>query len=144
MFKGGFGVVDLVSDIYTKKDFVLKRCNIDRPESFEIARKEISMLQKFKGPHVVALLDSAIIQKNKTSREALLLLEYYPGGHLLNRLLERGGNYLPIDTILRMFGQLCLSISVLHLSRPSIVHRDIKLENVLFGEVSIHIFIYIF
>lgn len=127
--------------MHTKKDFVLKRCNIDRPESFEIAKKEISMLQKFKGPHIVNLLDSTIVQKNKASREALLLLEYYPGGHLLNRLLERGSNYLPVETVLRMFGQLCLGISTLHLSRPPIVHRDIKLENVLFGEV-VNIFIH--
>jgi hypothetical protein len=53
---GGFGVVDLVTDMRTNQEFVLKRCNIDREESFETARKEINMLQQFKGTHVAELL----------------------------------------------------------------------------------------
>jgi serine/threonine protein kinase len=134
---GGFGVVELVSDIYTKQEMVLKRCNIDRQESFDIANTEIKMLQKFKGPYVVNLLDSCVYQKSKTTREAFLLMEYYPGDHLLNRLLQRNGAHLPQDAIFRMFGQLCLAVKDMHLSRPAIVHRDIKLENVLFGQVRI-------
>lgn len=134
--------MDLVVDAYSKQELVLKRCNIDRAESFEIARKEINMLQKYKGPYIVELLESAIFEKSRTSREALLLMEYYPGDHLLGRLLARNGSYLPQDTIYRMFGQLCLALKDMHLSRPPIVHRDIKLENVLFGTVSAHYFAY--
>lgn len=128
--------MELVTDIYTKQELVLKRCNIDRPESFDIANTEIKMLQKFKGPYVVSLLDSCIHQKTKTSREACLLMEYCTGDHLLNRLLQRNGSYLPQDAIFRMFGQLCLGVKEMHLSRPVIVHRDLKLENILFGPVS--------
>jgi AP2-associated kinase len=134
---GGFGVVDLVVDTHSKKEHVLKRCNIDREESFSVATKEINMLQRYRGPNVVALLDTTIVQKNRSSREALLLLEFCPGGHLLSRLLERGESYLPVDAIYRMFGQICVAISALHSSRPVVVHRDIKLENVLFGEVDL-------
>ena len=129
--------MDLVVDTHSKKEHVLKRCNIDREESFSVATKEINMLQRYRGPNVVALLDTTIVQKNRGSREALLLLEFCPGGHLLSRLLERGESYLPVDAIYRMFGQICVAISALHSSRPIIVHRDIKLENVLFGEVDL-------
>ena len=129
-------MVELVSDVYTKQELVLKRCNIDRPESFEIANTEIKMLQKFKGPYVVSLIDSCIFQKTKTTREALLLMEYYPGDHLLNRLLQRNNVHLPADSVYRMFGQLCMGVKEMHLSRPPIVHRDLKLENVLFGQVT--------
>jgi AP2-associated kinase len=132
---GGFGVVELVQDIHSKQEMVLKRCNIDREESFEIARVEINMLQKYKGPYVVELIDSCIHQKSKTSREAFLLMEYYPGDHLLNRLLKRNGVHLPVDIVLRMLGQMCLALKEMHTSRPPIVHRDLKLENVLFGPV---------
>lgn len=128
--------MELVSDVYTKQELVLKRCNIDRPESFEIANTEIKMLQKFKGPYVVSLIDSCIFQKTKTTREALLLMEYYPGDHLLNRLLQRNNVHLPADSVYRMFGQLCMGVKEMHLSRPPIVHRDLKLENVLFGQVN--------
>jgi serine/threonine protein kinase len=128
-------VVELVCDLHTKQEMVLKRCNIDRPESFEIARIEINMLQKYKGPHVVELLDSGIHEKTRTSREALLLMEFCPGDHLLNRLLQRNGQYLPADAILRMFGQICLPLKDMHTSHPAIINRDLKLENVLFGQV---------
>lgn len=130
-------MVDLVVDTHSKKEHVLKRCNIDREESFSVATKEINILQRYRGPNVVALLDTTIVQKNRSSREALLLLEFCPGGHLLSRLLERGESYLPADAIYRMFGQICVAISAMHSSRPVIVHRDIKLENILFGEVTL-------
>ena len=128
--------MELVVDIHSKQEMVLKRCNIDREESFAIASKEINMLQQFKGPYVVELIDSCIFQKTKTSREALLLLDYYPGDHLLNRLRQRNDVPLPEESALRMFGQLCLALKDMHAHRPPIVHRDIKLENVLFGVVS--------
>lgn len=134
-FSGGFGFVDLVIDVHTKKEFVLKRCNVDRIESMEIVKKEINILQRFAGPYMVELLASDIIQKNKSSREALLLMEYYPGGHLLDRLNMRNGVLLPQESIYRMFGQVLLCVKTMHLNKPPIVHRDLKLENILFGSV---------
>lgn len=133
--QGGFGFVDLVSDIYTKKDFVLKRCNVDRDESLQIVKKEINILQRFGGPYIVELIDSDIILKNKRSREALLLLDFCPGGHLLDRLNSRNGRLLPAESIYRIFGQILLGVRALHLNNPPITHRDLKLENILFGQV---------
>lgn len=131
-------------EVHTKKEFILKRCNIDRQESFEVAKKEINMLQKYSGPYIVELIDSTIIQKTRSSREALLLMEYYPGGHLLDRLLRRAGNHLSLEGIFRIFGQLCLALRPFHMSSPPIAHRDIKLENILFGTVRIACLIYKF
>lgn len=127
-------------DVHTKKELVLKRCNVDRIESMEIVKKEINILQRFAGPYMVELLASDIIQKNKNSREALLLMEYYPGGHLLDRLNMRNGVLLPQESIYRMFGQVLLCVKSMHLNKPPIVHRDLKLENILFGSVSDYIF----
>ncbi len=134
--QGGFGFVDLVIDVHTKKELVLKRCNVDRIESMEIVKKEINILQRFAGPNMVELLASDIIQKNKQSREALLLMEYYTGGHLLDRLNMRNGVSLSQESIYRIFGQILLCVKSLHLHNPSIVHRDLKLENILFDSVS--------
>lgn len=132
---GGFGFVDLVYDVHTKKDLVLKRCNVDRAESMETVKKEISILQRFASPYMVELLASDIIQKNKQSREALLLMEYYSGGHLLDRLNARNGQFLPAESLLRIFGQILLSLKPLHFHNPPVTHRDLKLENILFDGV---------
>ncbi len=127
--------MDLVTEIHTKKDFVLKRCNVDRETAFATVKKEINILQRFAGPYVVQLIDTDIITKNRTSREALLLLDFCPGGHLLERLNKRNGSFLPEESILRIFGQLLLALKPMHESTPPVVHRDLKLENILFGAV---------
>lgn len=124
-----------MTEIHTKKDFVLKRCNVDREEALTTVKKEINILQRFAGPYVVELIDSDIIIKNRSSREALLLLDFCPGGHLLERLNKRNGSFLPKESIFRMFGQLLLALKPMHESNPPVVHRDLKLENILFGVV---------
>ena len=92
----------------------------------------MSILQRFNGPYVVELLASDVVMKNHgRSKEALLLLAMCPGGHLLDRLNRRNGTLLPAESIYRIFGQVLLSVQPLHNS--SITHRDLKLENILFG-----------
>lgn len=125
-------MIDLVVDPLTQKEMVLKRSNIDRENMFDTVKKEVKLLQKFAGPYLVKLLANDVGNKGG-SREALLLLEYYPGGHLLDRLNSRGGAFLPVESIFKIFGQILLGLKPLHESHPPIIHRDIKLENVLFG-----------
>lgn len=122
-------------DAFSKREMVLKRCNVDREESMLIVKKEINILQRFANQYMVNLIASDILQKNRTSREALLLMDFYPGGHLLDRLNMRNGSSLPSESAFRIFGQLLLSLKPLHLNNPPIVHRDLKLENILFGSV---------
>jgi serine/threonine protein kinase len=93
------------------------------------------MLQRFSGPYIVNLIDSDTVKKNRGSTEALLLLDYCPGGHLLDRLKRRNNKVLPHESIFRIFGQLLSGLNLFHLNNPPIVHRDLKLENILFGQV---------
>ena len=124
--------MDLVVDSFSKTELILKRCNVDSPEALATVKKEVSILQRFKGPYVVELLASDVVMKNHgRSKEALLLLAMCPGGHLLDRLNQRNGTLFPAESIYRIFGQVLLSVQPLHNS--SITHRDLKLENILFG-----------
>lgn len=80
-------------------------------------------------------LIGADITTTKTNhKQALILLEFCPGGHLLDRLLARNGSYLPTEVLYKVFGQLLTAVHSLHTSHPITVHRDLKLENVLFGD----------
>lgn len=128
-------MIELVAEAHTHREMVLKRCNVDREEVFNIVKKEISILQRFKGPYIVNLIESDVIYKNRTTREALILLDYCPGGHLLQRLNERQGAFLNSESIYRIFGQILLAVKPFHEHNPIIVHRDLKLENILFGVV---------
>ena len=129
--EGGFGFVDLVVDSNMGKEFCLKRCSVQRPEDFEIVNKEVKMLNRFKTPRVVQLLEYQVTEK-ANSREALLLLEFCSCGHLLDALIARDGQFFLIGDIYRMFGQVLLAVQDLHSARPTyVVHRDLKLENLL-------------
>jgi serine/threonine protein kinase len=90
------------------------------------------MLRKFKDRHIVNLIASETSQ-NSGKREAYLLLEYCPGGHLLSRLNSRGGIPLPLSDICRMFSQILDAVAPLHDASPPVIHRDLKLENILFS-----------
>jgi AP2-associated kinase len=133
--EGGFGYVDLVYEASSRTEYVLKRSGVERPEMYEVVKKEISILQRFAGPHLVKLLASEVITLSKGKREACLLLELCPGGHLLERLCGREGKHLPPASLYRIFGQLLLALKPMHESEPPITHRDLKLENILFGSV---------
>mmetsp|Transcript_15865 Transcript_15865/g.23892 ORF Transcript_15865/g.23892 Transcript_15865/m.23892 type:complete len:604 (-) Transcript_15865:166-1977(-) len=130
--EGGFGFVDLVCNPQTGQEFVLKRCGIQRQENYDTVNKEITLLRRFKDVHIVHLIASETVT-NGGKREALILLEYCPGGHLLTKLNARQGSPLALSEICRIFGQLLRAVQPLHASSPPVVHRDLKLENVLFS-----------
>jgi AP2-associated kinase len=65
-----------------------------------------------------------------------MLLTYCPGGHLLERLQRRDGKPLPATNVYRIFGQILSGVKPMHEYNPPVTHRDLKLENVLFGAVS--------
>ncbi len=93
------------------------------------------MIQKFACDYVVKYFGSEITGRHTNSPEALILLEFCPGGHLLDRLNSRNGNKLSEVEACRIFGMLLQAVLPMHGCSPPIVHRDLKLENVLFGQV---------
>lgn len=65
-----------------------------------------------------------------TESSIWLVTELCCGGELFDYLVEKGR--LAEDETKTLFGQLCLAVAYLHES--GIVHRDLKLENVLLDE----------
>lgn len=92
--------------------------------------KEITLLKRFRHRNIVHLIASEILTVSG-KREAFLLLEYCPGGHLLQRLNARNGTPLAPSDVCRIFGQVLQGVQLLHESSPPVVHRDLKLENIL-------------
>lgn len=87
--------------------------------------REIHHHRQLHHPHVTQLYEVIATENN-----IWLVTELCSGGELFDYLAEKGR--LDEDETRLFFGQLCLAVAYVH--EKGIVHRDLKLENVLLDE----------
>ena len=127
---GGFSKVFRVENKLTNEVFACKeliRSKIKDKEKFE---NEINIMSKCDHPNIVKLIE---IYEDKRHYE--LIMEELNGGTLTERLLEKleeGGETFSEKEAAYIFKQIISAINYCH--AQGIVHRDLKMENVLFLE----------
>lgn len=84
--------------------------------------REITALKKLRHPNIVRLVE--VLQNDKYIG---IVLEYASGGELFEYILEH--KYLKESMACRLFAQLVSGVDYMH--SKGIVHRDLKLENLL-------------
>lgn len=84
--------------------------------------REISILRGLQHPNIVRLHEML-----ETERHIGIVLEYASGGELFDYILNH--RYLKDNAARRLFAQLVSGVGYLH--KRGIVHRDLKLENLL-------------
>ena len=84
--------------------------------------REISILRDLAHPNIVRLHEMV-----ETERHIGIILEYASGGELFDYILNH--RYLKDPAARRLFAQLVSGVGYLH--KKGIVHRDLKLENLL-------------
>lgn len=84
--------------------------------------REIHHYRQLLHPHIARLYEVVI-----TEKLVWLVLEYCPGDELYAYVLRHGR--LSTDQVQRIFAQLCGAVAYIH--TKNIVHRDLKLENIL-------------
>ncbi|EFR03962.1 CAMK/CAMKL/KIN4 protein kinase [Nannizzia gypsea CBS 118893] len=84
--------------------------------------REISVLKKLSHPNIVRIHEIV-----HTDRHIGIILEYASGGELFDYILNH--RYLKDNAARRLFAQLVSGVGYLH--KMGIVHRDLKLENLL-------------
>ena len=87
--------------------------------------REISILRELAHPNIVRLHEMV-----ETERHIGIILEYASGGELFDYILNH--RYLKDPAARRLFAQLISGVGYLH--KKGIVHRDLKLENLLLDQ----------
>ena len=140
--QGGFAYVFRVRTSNQQR-YALKRMYVNNQRDLIVCQREINLLKELSSHrNIIKYVDHSIHQINKsfyansedTIYEILLLTEYCLNGALITRLNEQRslGINLAERQIVRIFADVCNAVSACHFRRPeSILHRDIKLENIL-------------
>ncbi|KAF8488746.1 hypothetical protein JB92DRAFT_2820279 [Gautieria morchelliformis] len=101
---------------------LIRRGNIDNPLRMSKVEREIEVLRIIQHPNIVRLYD--VIE---TDKYIGIILEYASGGELFDHILAH--RYLKEKDACKLFAQLISGVSYIHAKK--IVHRDLKLENLL-------------
>eukprot|EP00051_Salpingoeca_urceolata_P021098 m.325045 g.325045 ORF g.325045 m.325045 type:complete len:1234 (-) comp19733_c1_seq2:31-3732(-) len=136
--QGGYGVVYVCEDQKSGDLFAVKRLLAHDKDTTSAIKREIKILRKVsQHDHIITLLAAATCPSAAPSNavEYLVLTEFCRGGHL-GDVLQRRGRPLSSIQVLRIFKQACSAVEFLHLLSPSVVHRDVKVENLLLAQQS--------
>eukprot|EP00301_Raphidiophrys_heterophryoidea_P011573 c17714_g1_i1.p1 GENE.c17714_g1_i1~~c17714_g1_i1.p1 ORF type:complete len:572 (-),score=102.57 c17714_g1_i1:224-1897(-) len=129
--EGGYSFVYSANDTLTDQQFALKRMVCQDKDMMRLARNEISMLERLPDHPNVVRFYGKTEERRGNATEVFVLLELCPGGHLVGALDQRQRVPVPENEIWAIFEQICAAVCHLHSQSPPIVHRDLKIENVL-------------
>jgi len=133
--EGGFAHVYLVrlpKPIDGVEKAVLKRVAVPDKEALASMRTEVETMKKLKGhKHIVTYMDSHASSLKNGGFEVFLLMEYCSGGGLIDFMNTRLQNRLTEPEILKIFADVCHGVASMHYLKPPLLHRDLKVENVL-------------
>jgi AP2-associated kinase len=95
-------------------------------------RTEVDTMKKLKGhKHIVTYIDSHASQLQGGGYEVFLLMEFCNGGGLIDFMNTRLQHRLTEPEILKIFSDVALGVACMHYLKPPLLHRDLKVENVL-------------
>ncbi|NWY01623.1 GAK kinase, partial [Nothoprocta ornata] len=133
--EGGFAFVYEAQDLGSGKDYALKRLLSNEEEKNKAIIQEVYFMKKLSGhPNIVQFCSAASIGKEESDTgqgEFLLLTELCKGKlvEFLKRVESKGP--ISCDTVLKIFYQTCRAVQHMHKQKPPIMHRDLKVENLL-------------
>uniref|UniRef100_A0A8C3W441 Cyclin-G-associated kinase n=1 Tax=Catagonus wagneri TaxID=51154 RepID=A0A8C3W441_9CETA len=133
--EGGFAFVYEAQDLGSGRGYALKRLLSNEEEKNRAIIQEVCFMKKLSGhPNIVQFCSAASIGKEESDTgqaEFLLLTELCRGQlvEFLKKIESRGP--LSCDTVLKIFYQTCRAVQHMHKQKPPIIHRDLKVENLL-------------
>jgi AP2-associated kinase len=114
---------------------VLKRVAVPDKSHLAEMRTEVETMKKLKGHrHIVTYFDSHASQLQGGGYEVFLLMEFCSGGGLIDFMNTRLQHRLTEPEILKIFGDVAEGVATMHYLQPPLLHRDLKVENVLISK----------
>lgn len=120
--QGASGHVYVAKELATGKKVAIKEMDLSHQPRKELIVNEILVMKESQHPNIVNYLDSYLVKNN----ELWVVMEYMEGGALTD-IIEN--NTLVEDQISSICFETCKGL--MHLHSQSIIHRDIKSDNVL-------------
>ncbi|XP_023363468.1 cyclin-G-associated kinase [Otolemur garnettii] len=133
--EGGFAFVYEAQDLGSGREYALKRLLSNEEEKNRAIIQEVCFMKKLSGhPNIVQFCSAASIGKEEsdTGQAEFLLLTELCKGQLVEFLKKsESKGPLSCDAVLKIFYQTCRAVQHMHRQKPPIIHRDLKVENLL-------------
>ncbi|KAM9811176.1 AP2-associated protein kinase 1 [Neosynchiropus ocellatus] len=130
--EGGFAIVFLVRT-HQGLRCALKRMYVNNEHDLQVCKLEIQIMRDLVGhKNIVGFLDSSITAVGAGDVwEVLILMDFCRGGQVVNLMNQRLQTGFTEAEVLQIFCDTCEAVSRLHQCKTPIIHRDLKVENIL-------------
>ncbi|XP_061672778.1 AP2-associated protein kinase 1-like isoform X4 [Syngnathoides biaculeatus] len=130
--EGGFAIVFLVRTNQGQR-CALKRMYVNNEHDLQICKLEIQIMLDLVGhKNIVGFLDSSIAAVGAGDVwEVLILMDFCRGGQVVNLMNQRLQTGFTEAEVLQIFCDTCEAVARLHQCKTPIIHRDLKVENIL-------------
>lgn len=124
---GGFGHVYLSTDLTTNQPCAVKEYLVTGASGQEQLKHEADVLSHLHHPNLPAFSD-AFMEDGRY----FIALDYIEGRDLTDhlRMARQHNEAIPLALVMQWVLSICDAVMFLHSQRPSIIHRDIKPDNI--------------
>ncbi|XP_077378700.1 BMP-2-inducible protein kinase isoform X2 [Festucalex cinctus] len=132
--EGGFSVVFLART-HSGIRCALKRMYVNNVPDLNVHKREITIMKELSGhKNIVGYLDSAVNTVSDSVWEVLILMEYCKAGQVVKQMNQRLNVGFSEAEVLHIFCDTCEAVARLHQCKTPVIHRDLKVENILLND----------
>ncbi|XP_067846758.1 BMP-2-inducible protein kinase isoform X2 [Heptranchias perlo] len=132
--EGGFSIVFLART-HSGVRCALKRMYVNDAHDLNICKREVTIMKELSGhKNIVGYLDCGISSISDNVWEVLILMEYCRAGQVVNQMNQRLQTGFIETEVLQIFCDTCEAVARLHQCKTPIIHRDLKVENILLND----------
>ncbi|XP_072570559.1 BMP-2-inducible protein kinase-like isoform X1 [Paramormyrops kingsleyae] len=133
--EGGFSVVFLART-NTGVQCALKRMCVNNNADLNVYKREITIMKELSGhKNIVTYLDSSISAVGEGVWEFFILMEHCKAGQVVKQMNQRLHTGYSEAEVLNIFCDICEAVARLHQCKTPVIHRDLKVENILLNDL---------